>query len=71
MVNGVRFVISKEEDLAWGPGLRLQTLRTSCGKSFITVKKETEKASDTDVRRETESAPSLVARELCTFPIGY
>ena len=36
-----------------------QALRTLCGKSFITVKKETEKASDIDARRETESAPHL------------
>ena len=70
-MNGVRFVISKENNLASVPEMRLQALGASCGKSFITVKKETEKASDTDVRRETESAPSLVARELCTFPIGY
>ena len=40
MVNGVAFVISKEENLSSGPDLKLQALRTSCGKSFITVKKE-------------------------------
>ena len=34
--------------------------------------KGTEKASDTDIRRGTENAPSLVlARELYTFKIGY
>ena len=40
MVNGFAFVISKEENLFSGSEMRLQALRTLCGKSFITVKKE-------------------------------
>ena len=65
------FVISRQQDLASGSETKSQTLRTSCGRKFITVKK-TEKGSDTDIRRGMESAPSLVlARELYTFPIDY
>ena len=41
MVNNVGFVIS-EEGLALGPETRLQTLRTLCGRSFTTVKKDQE-----------------------------
>jgi len=40
MVDNVGVVISEEENLASGPGARLQTLRTSCGRSSLTVKKE-------------------------------
>ena len=40
--------------------------------TFIKERKGTEKASDIDIRRGTENAPSLVlARELYTFLIGY
>ena len=39
MVNDVGFVIAEEENLALGPEMRLQALRASCGKNFITVKK--------------------------------
>ena len=39
MVNDDRFEISEEDDLALGPGTWFQTLRTSCGGSFITGKK--------------------------------
>ena len=64
-------MISKQEDLASGSGTKFQTLRTSCGRKFITLKK-TEKASDIHIRRGMESAPSLVpARELYTFSIDY
>ena len=55
-MNGVRFVISKEENLALGSGTRLDYSELLCGRSFITVK-GTEKASDVDIRRGMESAP--------------
>ena len=56
MVNGVGFVISK--DLALGPGTRLDHPRAFVSQSFIKVRKGTEKASDTDIRRGMESAPT-------------
>ena len=68
MVNGVRFLISKE-DLVSGPGLITQALLCS---SFIKVRKGTEKASDTDLRRGWRVPTSLVlARELYTVLISY
>ena len=42
MVNGVRFVISKEDDLASGPGTRLDHSELLCDRSFITLKKDRE-----------------------------
>ena len=42
MVNDVRFVVSKEEDLASGSGTRLDHSELLCGRSFITVKKDTD-----------------------------
>ena len=56
MVNGVKFMVS-EADLALGPGTRLDHSRAFVYQSFIKVCKGTEKASDIDIRRETESAP--------------
>ena len=51
----VGFVISEEEDKTWDqvPGLITQELLCS---SFIKVRKRTEKASDTDMRRRAEDA---------------
>ena len=54
-MNNVRFVFSEEEDLASGPGTRLDHSELLCGRSFITVKR-TGKAYEID-REETESAP--------------
>ena len=67
-MNDVRYVIS-EEDLALGPGTRLDgSLKSFCAAEFIKVTKGTERASDTDIRRLAECPPSLVlARELYTF----
>ena len=59
MVNDVRFVPSEEEDLALGPGTRLDHSRAFVKQSFIKGSKGTEKASDIDIRRVTESAPSF------------
>ena len=56
MVNNVRFVIS-QEDLASRPGTRLDHSRAFVEQSFIKIRKGTEKASDIDIRRRTESAP--------------
>ena len=39
MAKNAGFLISKEEELASGPGTPLQTLRTSCGRNFVTMKK--------------------------------
>ena len=55
MVNSVRVVISGE-DLASGPGTRLDHSRAFVWQSFIKVRKGPEKASDVDIRRGTESA---------------
>ena len=41
MVNDAGFVIS-EEDLALGPGTRLESSELLCGRSFITVKNDRE-----------------------------
>ena len=62
-MKDVRFMIY--EDLTSGPRTRLDHSRAFVWQSFIKVRKGTEKASDTDIRSGTESAPSLVlAREL-------
>lgn len=37
-LNGVGFVISEEENVSLEPEMKLQALRTSCRKSFITMK---------------------------------
>ena len=59
MVNLIAFgfVISKEEDLASEPVIRLDHSRAFVQQSFIQVRKWTEKASDIDIRRGVESAP--------------
>ena len=57
MVAGVRFVISEEEDLASGSGTVLDHSDLLCGRIFIEVKKDSQKASDIDVRKGSESAP--------------
>ena len=51
MVNDVRFVISKEKDLALGSGTRLDHSRAFVEQSFINVRKGTERTSDLDIRR--------------------
>ena len=66
-------MIFKEEDLASGPGTRLDgSLKSFCAAEFIKVTKGTERASDTDIRRGTESAstPSL-SKGVIYFLIGY
>ena len=66
MVNSVRFVIS-EEDLALGPGTRLDHSRAFVYQSFIKVRKGQTKLL-TDIRKGWRLSPSLVlARELYTF----
>lgn len=45
------------KDLASGPRTRLDHSRALSGRSFITVKKEREKSSDTDIRRGWGGAP--------------
>ena len=63
-MNDVRFVISGEEDLASGLGTRLAFVR----QKFYYSEKRTEKASDTDLRRETESAPhASLIKAIYTF----
>ena len=68
MVAGVRFVISEEEDLAFGSGTVLDHSDLLCGRIFIEVKKDSQKASDIDVRKGSESAPlASLIRALYTF----
>ena len=53
-----------------GPGVITQELL--CSSLIIKVRKGAEEPSDIDIRRGTESAPSLVlARELYTFLVSY
>ena len=52
-MNDVGFVIAEEEDLALGPGTRLDHL---CSRVLLKYKKGTEKTSDIDIRRGMESA---------------
>ena len=48
------------------------SLESFVSQSFIKVWERTEKASDIDIRRGTESASlASLARELYTFSIGY
>ena len=53
-MNGVSLVIS--EDLPSRPGARLDHSRAFVQQRFIKVKRDRE-ASETDIRRGTESAP--------------
>ena len=65
-MNGVGLVISKEEDLISGPGIRIDHSRAFVEQSFIKVLKETEKASDIDNRRcpgILTQAPVLITPE--------
>ena len=63
MVNSVEFLISRE-DLASGPGTRLDHSRAFVLQSFIKVKKERHRHQKGD----GECPPSLaLARELYTF----
>ena len=65
-------MISKEEDLALGPGTRLDPSRAFVEQSFIKVSKGTEKASDIDIRRGTETAPlASVSKGVTYFLINY
>ena len=59
-MNGVRFVISKREEVPLGPASRLDHSRTFVWQNFIKVRKWTEEVSDIGIRRGTESAPLLV-----------
>ena len=56
MVKDVGFMISEEDDLALGPGTRLDHPKPFVWQSFIKVQKRTEKTSDRDIRR-IESTP--------------
>ena len=64
-MNDVGFVIAEEEDLALGPGTRLDHL---CSRVLLKYKKGTEKTSDIDIRRGTNSGPlaSLSKGAVCT-----
>ena len=64
MVKDVDFMIS--EDLASGPGTRLQTLRTSCGRCFITVKKDRESVWHRHQKGESAPLAGLI-KALYTF----
>ena len=68
MVNSVRFVIYKEENLASGLEMRLQALGASCDKSFITVKKGWRKPLWWHVHQKGQRVPhSLVWAGLDTL----
>ena len=65
MVNGVRFLISKEEeDVASGPGTRLNHSRAK-------LRKETEKASDIDIREGMESVPLAGVSSMPGLPVHH
>ena len=61
-MNDVGFVISKE-DLALGPGTRLDHSRAFVYQRFIKVRKGIEKASDIDIRSGMESVPLTSLRK--------
>ena len=66
------FTVSKEDDLASGPGTGLDHSTAFVYQSFVKVRKGTEKASDIDIRGGRRAPPSLVlARELYTFLISH
>ena len=63
-------MISEEEDLASGSGTMLDCSELLYGRIFIEVKKDSEKASDIDIRRGTERAPlASLIKDLYTFTI--
>ena len=62
-------MISKE-DLASGPGTRLDHSRVLRSRVLLKYKKRQRKLL-TDIRKGTESAPLVLARELYNFSIGY
>ena len=64
-MNDVGFVICEEEDLASGPGTRLDHLHS---RVLLKYKQGTEKASDIDITRGTKSAPlaSVSKGVMCT-----
>ena len=69
-MNGAGFEISKE-DLALGPGTRLDHSRAFVKQSFIKVKKGQRKLL-TQTQKGGGERPSLVlARELYAFLTGY
>ena len=64
-MNDIAFVIAEKEDLASGPGTRLDHL---CSRVLLQYKKGTEKASDIDIRRGWKEYRLLVlAMELYTL----
>ena len=71
MVNGIGFVISKEEEFGTrGPGLITQDLLY--GRVLLKYEKGTENPSDIDIRGGMESAPfTNVSKGVIYFLIGY
>jgi len=67
MVNSVRFVICEEQDLALGPGTRLDHSRAFVQQSFIKVRKGTQKVSDMDIRRGQRAPFASLSKALYTF----
>ena len=56
-MNDVGFMISKVEDLAMGPGTRIDCSRCFVWQSCIKVRKGTEKASDRHQKGDGECPP--------------
>ena len=63
-------MISEEDDLALEPGTKLVHSRAFGWQSFIKVSKGTEKPSDIDIRRGSESAPysQVLSRSYMLLP---
>ena len=71
-MNDVGFLISEEEDLASGPGTRLDHSRAFVYQSFVKVRKGTDKASDIDIRRGQKECPlTSISNAVIYFLISY
>ena len=71
MVSSVEFVISKGKNFSSGPKLQLQSLKASCGKSFIKMKRESEIFCHRQQKGAERVSLASLARHLYTFSIGY
>ena len=60
-------LISKEEDLALGPGSSLITQELLCSRVLLKYEKTSEKASDIDIRRGWRVPHSLILAKLNTL----
>ena len=70
-MNNVGFMISEEEDLALGPGIRLDHSVLLCSRSFITVKKDRKLLTYTSEGGQRVPPLASFIKALYTFSVGY